>query len=115
MKSGENLSLNFMRPTKMKYLKEYSDEDLKNLQKDLKSAGYEKPLPHNYLSPRDFFDETMDHEAYIDVSGPAVEMAVDDLINEFKERINDIPEQHRIVAGRAIRNLWIEKIEQAFK
>ena len=115
MKSGENLSLNFMRPTKMKHLKEYSDEDLKNLQKDIKSVGYEKPLPHNYLGPDDFFDETMDHEVYIDVSGPAVEMAIDDLINEFRERINDIPEQHRIVAGRAIKQLWIEKIKRAFR
>ena len=99
----------------MKHLKEYSDDDLNDLQKDLKSAGYEKPLPHNYLGPDDFFDETMDHDEYVDVSGPAVEMAIDGLISEFKERINDIPKQHRIVAGRAIKNLWVEKIEQAFK
>ena len=99
----------------MKHLKEYSDDELKDLQKDLKSAGYEKPLPHNYLGPDDFFDETMDYDEYVDVSGPAVEMAIDGLIWEFKERINDIPEQHRIVAGRAIKNLWVEKIEQAFK
>ena len=99
----------------MKHLKEYSDDELKDLQKDLKSAGYEKPLPHNYLGPDDFFDETMDHDEYVDVSGPAVEMAIDGLIWEFKERINDIPEQHRIVAGRAIKKLWLEKIERAFK
>lgn len=99
----------------MKHLKEYSDDDLNDLQKDLKSAGYEKPLPHNYLGPDDFFDETMDHDEYVDVSGPAVEMAIDGLIWEFKERINDIPEQHRIVAGRAIKKLWLEKIERAFK
>ena len=99
----------------MKHLKEYSDDDLNDLQKDLKSAGYEKPLPHNYLGPDDFFDETMDYDEYVDVSGPAVEMAIDGLIWEFKERINDIPEQHRIVAGRAIKKLWLEKIEQAFK
>jgi hypothetical protein len=99
----------------MKHIKEYSDDELKDLQRDLKTAGYEKPLPHNYLGPDDFFDETMDHEAYIDVSGPAVEMAIDDLINEFRERINDIPVQHRIVAGRAIKQLWIEKIKQAFR
>ena len=99
----------------MKHLKEYSDDELKDLQKDLKSAGYEKPLPHNYLGPDDFFDETMDYDEYVDVSGPAVEIAIDGLISEFKERINDIPKQHRIVAGRAIKNLWVEKIEQAFK
>ena len=99
----------------MKHIKEYSDEDLKNLQRDLKSAGYEKPLPHNYLGPDDFFDDTMDHDAYVDVSGPAVEMSIDDLINDFKERIEGIPQQHRIVAGRAIKNLWIEKIEKAFR
>ena len=92
----------------MKHIKEYSGEDLKDLQKDLKSAGYEKPLPHNYLGPDDFFDDTMDHDAYVDVSGPAVEMSIDDLINDFKDRIEGIPQQHRIVAGRAIKNLWIE-------
>ena len=99
----------------MKHVMEYSGEDLKDLQKDLKSAGYEKPLPHNYLGPDDFFDDTMDHDAYVDVSGPAVEMSIDDLINDFKERIEGIPQQHRIVAGRAIKNLWIEKIEKAFR
>jgi hypothetical protein len=99
----------------MKHIKEYSDDELKNLQRDLKTAGYEKPLPHNYLGPDDFFDDTMDHDAYVDVSGPAVEMSIDDLINDFKERIEGIPQQHRIVAGRAIKNLWIEKIEKAFR
>jgi hypothetical protein len=98
----------------MKHIKEYSDNELKDLQRDLKTAGYEKPLPHNYLSPDDFFDDTMDHDAYVDVSGPAVEMSIDDLINDFKERIEGIPQQHRIVAGRAIKNLWIEKIVKAF-
>ena len=99
----------------MKHIKEYSDNELKDLQRDLKTAGYEKPLPHNYLGPDDFFDDTMDHDAYVDVSGPAVEMSIDDLINDFKERIEGIPQQHRIVAGRAIKNLWIEKIEKAFR
>lgn len=99
----------------MKHIKEYSDNELKDLQRDLKTAGYEKPLPHNYLGPDDFFDDTIDHDAYVDVSGPAVEMSIDDLINDFKERIEGIPQQHRIVAGRAIKNLWIEKIEKAFK
>lgn len=98
----------------MKHIKEYSDDELKDLQRDLKTAGYEKPLPHNYLGPDDFFDDTMDHDAYVDVSGPAVEMSIDDLINDFKERIEGIPQQHRIVAGRAIKNLWIEKIVKAF-
>ena len=110
MKYGENLLLN-----SMKHIKEYSDDELKNLQRDLKTAGYEKPLPHNYLGPDDFFDDTMDHDAYVDVSGPAVEMSIDDLINDFKERIEGIPQQHRLVAGRAIKNLWIEKIEKAFR
>jgi hypothetical protein len=98
----------------MKHIKEYSDDELKDLQRDLKTAGYEKPLPHNYLSPDDFFDDTIDHDAYVDVSGPAVEMSIDDLINDFKERIEGIPQQHRIIAGRAIKNLWIEKIVKAF-
>ena len=37
------------------------------------------------------------------------------LKTNFKERIEGIPQQHRIVAGRAIKNLWIEKIEKAFR
>lgn len=99
----------------MKHIKEYSEEDLKNLTKDLRSAGFEKPLPHNYMGPDDFFDDTMDHDVYIDVSGPAVEISIDELISDFQERIQGIPSQHRIVAGRAIKNLWIEKIEKGFK
>lgn len=99
----------------MKHIKEYSDEELKGLQKDLKSAGYEKPLPHNYLDPANFFEDVMDHDVYADVSGPTVEFAIDDLIQQFKERIEEIPKQHRWVAGKAIKNLWIEKIQQAFK
>lgn len=99
----------------MKHIKEFSDDELKDLQRDLRTAGYEKPLPHNYMGPDDFFDDTMDHDAYVDVSGPAVEMSIDDLINDFKERIEGIPQQHRIVAGRAIKNLWIEKIQKAFR
>lgn len=99
----------------MKHIKEYSDEELKVLQKDLKSAGYEKPLPHNYLDPANFFDDVMDYDVYADVSGPTVEFAIDDLIQQFKERIEEIPKQHRLVAGKAIRNLWIQKIQQAFK
>lgn len=99
----------------MRHIKEYSEEELKGLQKDLKSAGYEKPLPHNYIAPEDFFDDVMDYDVYADVSGPTVEFAIDDLIQQFKERIEEIPKQHRLVAGKAIRNLWTEKIQQAFK
>ena len=99
----------------MKHIKEYSEEELKNLRKDLEASGFEKPLPHNYLGPDDFFEEVMDHDLYVDVSGPAAEMSIDEVITEFQERIQQIPKQHRIVAGRAIKQLWIEKIEQGFK
>lgn len=99
----------------MKHIKEYSEKDLKNLTQDLKSAGYEKPLPPSYLDPENFFNDTIDYDVYIDVSGPAVEISIDELINDFQERIKGIPKQHRIVAGRAIKNLWIEKIEKAFE
>jgi hypothetical protein len=99
----------------MKHIKEYSDEELRNLGKDLKSAGFTKPLPHDYLSPDDFFEEVMDHDEYVDVSGPSSEMAIDDLISDFQARIAEIPKQHRGVAGRAIKQLWIEKIQQAFR
>jgi hypothetical protein len=99
----------------MKHIKEYSDDELKGLQKDLKSAGYQKPLPHDYLSPDDFFEETIDHDEYVDVSGPSVEMSIDELISDYQERINGIPKQHQGVAGRAIKQLWIEKIENAVR
>jgi DNA-binding ferritin-like protein (Dps family) len=99
----------------MKHIKEYSDDELKGLQKDLKSAGYQKPLPHDYLSLDDFFEETIDHDEYVDVSGPSVEMSIDELISDYQERINGIPKQHQGVAGRAIKQLWIEKIENAFR
>lgn len=99
----------------MKYLKEYTDNELRNLSKDLISAGFEKPLPRVYLNPSDFFDGVQDHDLYVDVSGPSVEMAIDQLIEDYQERIQAIPKHHRSVAGRAIKELWKEKIGRAFK
>jgi len=95
----------------MKHLKEYSDEELRNLSKDLKSAGFKEPLPKN-LTPDNFFDETIDHDEYVDVSGPACGFIIEDAISDIKERIADIPLQHREVANKAIANLWKDRIEQ---
>lgn len=98
----------------MKHIKEYSDEELRDLDKDLKSAGFEKPLPE-ILNWDDFFEETMDHDMYADVSGPVAEMAIDDLLADFTERIGEIPQHHRDMARKAIKNLWKEKIDIVFR
>lgn len=95
----------------MKHLKEYSDEELNNLRSDLKSTGFKDPLPQN-LTVDNFFEETFDHDDYVDVSGMAVDFIIEEAINEVKERIDDIPQQHRKIATRAIAELWMDRIQQ---
>ena len=97
----------------MKHIKEYTDEELRGLSKDISKTGFEKPLPE-ILNWDDFFDETIDHDMYVDVSGPVAEMAIDGLLTDFEERIQGIPQEHRSMARRAIMNLWKEKINSAF-
>ena len=94
----------------MKHLKEYSDDDLRNLRSDLKSTGFKDPIPAN-LTVDNFFEETFDHDEYVDVSGIAVDYLIEEAINEIKERISDIPQQHRQIAAKAIAQHWIERIE----
>jgi hypothetical protein len=95
----------------MKHLKEYSDEELNNLRSDLKSTGFKDPLPQN-LTVDNFFEETFDHDDYVDVSGMAVDFIIEEAINEVKERIDDIPQQHRKIATQAIAELWMDRIQQ---
>ena len=95
----------------MKHLKEYSEEELKDLRSDLKSTGFKDPLPQN-LTVDNFFEETFDHDDYVDVSGMAVDFIIGEAINEVKERIDDIPQQHRKIATQAIAELWIDRIQQ---
>jgi hypothetical protein len=97
----------------MKHIKEYTDEELRGLSKDLKKTGFEKPLPE-ILTWDDFFEETADHDMYVDVSGPVAEMTIDELLADFEERIQGIPQQHRDMARKAIKNLWKEKIDKSF-
>jgi hypothetical protein len=48
----------------------------------------------------------------VDVSGMAVDFIIEEAINEVKERIDDIPQQHRKIATRAIAELWMDRIQQ---
>ncbi len=95
----------------MKHLREYSDEELNDLRSDLKSTGFKDPIPQN-LTVDNFFEETFDHDEYVDVSGPAVDFIIEEAINEVKERIGDIPQQHRKIAAQAISELWMDRIQQ---
>ena len=94
----------------MKHLKEYSDDELRDLRSDLKTTGFKDPIPTN-LTVDNFFEETFDHDDYVDVSGIAVDYLIEEAINEIKERIADIPQQHRQIAAKAIAQHWIERIE----
>lgn len=94
----------------MKHLKEYEDEEIKGAMDSLQDVGLGN-RPDVPLDQWNFFDETIDYPEYADVSGPACEMAIDELVNEYKERVNQIPKEDRIAALRAIQTLWISKIK----
>ena len=59
----------------------------------------------------DFFEKTMDDDNYIDVSGPSVEMTMEEILTDFEERIKDTPEESREEALRAIKTFWINMIK----
>jgi hypothetical protein len=59
----------------------------------------------------DFFEKTMDDDTYVDVSGPSVEMTMEEILTDFEERIKGIPEESRGEALRAIKTLWINMIK----
>lgn len=58
----------------------------------------------------DFFEDTMDDDRFVDVSGPSVQMAIEEIIGEFEERLKDIPEESRKAALTAIKSLWYREI-----
>ena len=59
----------------------------------------------------DFFEKTMDDDTYVDVSGPSVEMTMEEILADFEERIREIPEESREEALRAIKTFWINMIK----
>lgn len=109
---------------------QYVYDILKNVQSDIAGIKLPPPVKNNKLEQiinqvvkeirlergvptltvDDFFEDIMDDDAYADLEGPAMEMAIDDLISEVQQSINKIPENNREVARKAIKLLWIEKI-----
>jgi hypothetical protein len=59
----------------------------------------------------DFFERTYDDDDYVDVSGPSVEMTMEEVLMDFEERIKGIPEESREEALRAIKTYWINMIK----
>ena len=59
----------------------------------------------------DFFERTYDDDDYVDVSGPSVEMTMEEVLMDFEERIKEIPEESREEALRAIKTFWINMIK----
>jgi hypothetical protein len=59
----------------------------------------------------DFFEDTLDDDNYVDVSGQSVEMTMEELLMEFEERLKEIPEESREAGLRAIKTFWINMIK----
>jgi len=59
----------------------------------------------------DFFEDNMDDDAYVDVSGQSVEMYMEELLMEFEDRLKEIPEESRQAGLRAIKTFWINMIK----
>jgi hypothetical protein len=59
----------------------------------------------------DFFERTYDDDDYVDVSGPSVEMTMEEVLVDFEERLKGIPEESREEALRAIKTYWINMIK----
>jgi hypothetical protein len=68
----------------MKHLKEYEEEEIKGAMDSLQDVGLGS-RPDVPLNQWNFFEETEEYSQYVDVSGPVCEMAIDDLVNDFKE------------------------------
>jgi hypothetical protein len=58
-----------------------------------------------------FFEKTMDDDTYVDVSGPSVEMTMEEILADFEDRIKGIPEESREEALRAIKTFWVNMIK----
>jgi hypothetical protein len=98
----------------MKHLKEYEDEEIKGAMDSLQDVGLGS-RPDVPLNQWNFFEETEEYPQYVDVSGPVCEMVIDDLVNDFKERVDKIPEEDRLAALGAIQMLWMKKIKDLMK
>lgn len=98
----------------MKHLKEYEDEEIKGAMDSLQDVGLGS-RPDVPLKWWNFFEETEEYPQYVDVSGPVCEMAIDDLVNDFKERVDKIPEEDRLAALESIQMLWMKKIKDLMK
>lgn len=98
----------------MKYLKEYEDEEIKGAMDSLQDVGLGN-RPDVHLDRWNFFEETQDYPQYVDVSGATCEFAIDELINDFKDRIDNLPKEDQLAARAAIWNLWSEKIKDLMK
>lgn len=96
----------------MKHLKEYEDKEIKGLMGDLEGVGLGN-RPDGNVNQWNFFEKTQDFPVYSDVSGPDCEIAIDDLIQEYRERVMKIPAEDRQSAFKAMKMLWIEKITDA--
>jgi hypothetical protein len=60
----------------------------------------------------EFFEEIWDNDDYVDVQGPGMEIAIDELITDTEDSIKRIPEVNQDVARQAIKDLWIFKIKR---
>ena len=98
----------------MKHLKEYENKEIEDLMGDLQEVGLGN-RPDVTLNRHNFFEETMDYPQYEDVSGPSCEMAIDDLIQEYKERVGKIPKEDQLAALQAIGDLWEDKLMNLLK
>ena len=98
----------------MRHIKEYKDEEIEDLMGDLQGVGLGN-RPDVALTRYNFFEETMDYPQYEDVSGPSCEMAINDLIQEYKERVSTIPKEDQLAALQAIADLWEDKLINLLK
>lgn len=75
--------------------------------KKLTDKGINVQLKEYY----DFFEDTLDDDNYVDVSGQSVEMAMEELLMEYEERLKGIPEESRQKGLKAIKLYWINMIK----
>lgn len=76
------------------------EEQTKNIEED------EVPPALN-ITPDNFFEEFEDS----DVNGPGCDMAIQQLIEDFKERLQSVPENVRLAGRIAIKQLWFDRIK----
>ena len=98
----------------MNSFKEYENKEIEDLMGDLQEVGLWN-RPDVTLNRHNFFEETMDYPQYEDVSGPSCEMAINDLIQEYKERVRKIPKEDQLAALQAIGDLWEDKLMNLLK